>query len=380
MMLKQELMFPFAAAINFFSVTGLLILAGLLGKGSLAADIAVIQGAILAVFHGLSANARNLILASKSHQADEKSLFYFRLLVALPAIVASYYLLSGATDVPDALFIGLVLRKCCEWLAELHLANREIRGDHGFAKQYIALNSIGFLLPALALLIPSWNEHFFTAIILWAIIPALLSSDYIRFVIRLKQLKTDFSPLLPHIGSTTIIGVSTYVFRILIVILAGKSLAGQMFSAYALGGVISSLYIHAIGPTLVLHKSESEQKLLRIAVLLCVITGTIAIGTAFSQISTPFEPVYLYGVGFSMIGGGIMIMAQRQRLYILQILKRDVFVPDALSNILLIGSIPFAYYIIGPQALPFLFLWSATLAFLFYIPLANKERAERPNQ
>jgi hypothetical protein len=378
-MFKQELMFPAAAAINFFSVTGLLILAGLLGKGSLAADIAVIQGAILAVFHGLSANARNLILASKSHQADEKSLFYFRLLVAFPAVVASYYLLSGATDVPDALFVGLVLRKCSEWLAELQLANREIRGDHRFAKQYIVLNSLGFLLPALTLMIPGWNEYFFTTIILWATIPAFLSSDHIRFVMRLKQFETNFLPLLPHIGSTTIIGVSTYVFRILIVILAGKSLAGQMFSAYALGGVISSLYIHAIGPTLVLRKSENERRLLRTAVFLCLITGTIAVGAAFSQISTPFEPIYLYGIGFSMIGGGIMIMAQRQRLFILQILHRDVFVPDALSNILLIGSIPFAYYIIGPHALPLLFLWSATLAFLFYIPLANRERAGQPN-
>ncbi|RLA46686.1 MAG: hypothetical protein DRR42_18190 [Gammaproteobacteria bacterium] len=64
--LSKSLLFPLAAALNFFSITALLIITGLTGSGELAANIAIAQGAILVVFLSLSGNARNLILASST--------------------------------------------------------------------------------------------------------------------------------------------------------------------------------------------------------------------------------------------------------------------------------------------------------------------------
>jgi len=86
--------------------------------------------------------------------------------------------------------------------------------------------------------------------------------------------------------------------------------------------------------------------------------------------------MFMYAIGFSLIGGGVMILAQRQRLYISQVCNKDVFVPDAQSNILLIGSIPFAYYVFGMEVVATYFLWSAVLSFVFYIPLFSKVRAK----
>lgn len=372
MVLKHELLFPVAAAINLFSVTGLMILAGLLGKGNLAADIAVIQGAILAIFHSLSANARNIILASGASESDEKNLFYFRLLITIPAVIAVYYLVSAAIEIPAYLFIGLVLRKCCEWLAELQLANREVSSDFDYASRYVQLNLSGFALLVLTLLVPSWNDYFYLAIFLWAVLPAVLSLNFIRFVLGLRQLGLNFSQLIPHMGSTTVIGVSTYIFRVLIVLLVGKLVAGQMFAAYALGGVLSSLYVYAIGPTLVLRKTYDSQKLIFLIVSICVALGLLVNLSALFGNVTFYTPIFVHAIGFSLIGGGVMILAQRQRLYILQVCKKDVFVPDALSNILLIASIPFAYFIIGIESLTLFFLWSAILAYLFYLPLSYK--------
>ena len=71
-----------------------------------------------------------------------------------------------------------------------------------------------------------------------------------------------------------------------------------------------------------------------------------------------------------------MILAQRQRLYILQVYNKDVFVPDALSNILLIGSIPFACNLAGVEVVTVFFLWSAILALMFYMPLALRGSAK----
>ena len=375
-MFKEKLLFPLAAAINLFSVTGLLILSGLLGYGNLAADIAIIQGAVLAIFHSLSANARNLILASGSSEPEEKNLFYFRLAVILPAIVAVYLLANSVIEIPEYLFAGLVIRKCCEWLAELQLANREVRGDFGFARRYVVLNASGFALLFASLAFTSSSDVFALALFAWAILPVVLCIDYLRFVFSLKQVELNFSKLVPHMGSTTVIGVSTYIFRVLVVIMVGKSLAGQMFTAYAIGGVVSSVYVYALGPSLVLRNEYHDKKGILLFVCGCFFLGTVAILSALFWENPLYAPIFLYAIGFSLMGGGVMILAQRQRLHILQVFNKDVFVPDALSNILFIGSIPFAYYLIGVNVVSILFLWSAFLAFIFYIPFAYRRSAK----
>lgn len=371
-MFKQTLLFPFAAAINLFSTTSLLILAGLLGNGDLAADIAVIQGAILAVFHSFSANARNLILASGSSESDEKNLFYFRLVVILPAIIAVYYLANTVVEISIYLLTGLVVRKCCEWLAELQLANREVRRDFSFAKRYILLNSSGFLMLFSIMLVPAASDYFYPALYMWALLPAFLSAPHLRYIFGLKEIRLNFSRLVPHMGSTAIIGVSTYIFRVLIILLVGKMIAGQMFAAYAIGGVLSSLYVYALGPSLLLREQHGNNRALFLIVIGCFALGALSIASALFWEQSIYAPIFVYAIGFSLMGGGVMILAQRQRLYILQVHNQDVFVPDALSNILLIGSIPFAYVLVGVEIVPAFFLLSAILAFLFYIPLSYK--------
>jgi hypothetical protein len=156
------------------------------------------------------------------------------------------------------------------------------------------------------------------------------------------------------------------------VLLVGKSIAGQMFSAYAIGGVVSSLYVYALGPTLVLRNQHGNSGTLYMIVAGCFLLGALSIASALFWQQSIYEPIFVYAIGYSLIGGGVMILAQRQRLYILQVHNQDVFVPDALSNILLVGSIPFAYYLVGVEIVPAFFLISAILAFLFYIPLSYK--------
>jgi len=49
-------------------------------------------------------------------------------------------------------------------------------------------------------------------------------------------------------------------------------------------------------------------------------------------------------------------------------------VPDALANILLISSIPFAFFLFGKMSFSVLFLWSSILHLMFYVPLGIKTR------
>jgi len=290
----------------------------------------------------------------------------------LPAAVAVFYLTRSTIEVPAYLVVGLTLRKCSEWVVELQLANKEKRNDFLFAFRYIQINTLGFFAIIATILVPSWFDSFSIALYVWAVLPVVFLRSYVRSINGLKQFKVDFMPLMPHLGSSTIIGVSMYVFRILIVILIGKSLAGQMFTAYAIGGVVSTLYTFALGPSLVREEGSGKIKALFVPVIICILVGLLVVSSTLLFDLNLYSPKFLLAIGFSLIGGGVMLIAQQQRLYLLQLRKKDVFVPDALANILLIASIPFAYFLFGAPSVVLFYLWAATLHLLFYVPLAYK--------
>tara|TARA_R110001583_G_C5671425_1_gene411188 strand:- start:14524 stop:15645 length:1122 start_codon:yes stop_codon:yes gene_type:complete len=369
-MIKLTFLYPLAAAINFFSVTGLLIISGLLGKGELAADIGIVQGALIAVFLSLSGNARSLILANSTDD-DERNLYYFRLLLMFPAVIAAFILATSIIDIPIYLFVGLTIRKCSEWFSELQLANREKHNDIHFANRYVQINTAGFLLLILTLAF-SWVDVFYLVLYVWALLPAIFLFPYIRWIYDAKRFKLSFSKFIPHIGSTSVIGITTYIFRILIVLLAGKALSGQMFTAYALGGIVSALYTYALGPTLLLRGKNSNSPIYFFTLLSILVGGGVCLSVLL--LDGELSSLFVYAIGFSLMGGGIMLLAQRKRMYLLQVAKNDVFVPDALINILITLSIPFAYYAVGQVSLTFFFLWAAILNLLFYSTLSFKSR------
>ncbi len=368
-MVMQGVLFPMAAAINIFSLTSLLIVAGLFGHPELAANVAIIQAAIVAIFLSLSGNSRSLILAGN---VNEKNLLCFRIFVVLPAVAAVAFLIDSTLDMPTYLIYGLVIRKCAEWFAELQLANREKHDDFMFAFKYVLINGLSFVLLFLQLLIPAWKSYFDYVLFGWAILPLVFLGSYISSTLQLKVAHFDMSEFIPHIGSSTIVGVSMYMFRTLIVIFLGAVLAGDMFTAYALGGVLSSLYTYAFGPTLMHKKGAGDSKKLLKAVSFCCLLGGLVLVSVYAFEIRLYSLNFMYAIGLSLIGGGLMLLAQHSRLYLLQKCKKDIFVPDALVNILLIMLIPFVYYLFGEVAFVWLYLISAVLHLLFYVPLRNK--------
>lgn len=105
--------FSTAIAANMFSMTALLIILSFLGYPEIAAEMGIVQGATLAVFLAFSANARNLILSSKS-DALLRQLFFFRAILLLPLSAAAYLLSKGIIDSFGTITIILILRRCME--------------------------------------------------------------------------------------------------------------------------------------------------------------------------------------------------------------------------------------------------------------------------
>jgi glycosyltransferase involved in cell wall biosynthesis len=376
----ERIIFPFAVSLNMFSMTALLIILGVFKEAELAADVAIVQAATLVVFMAFSTNARNIIL-SESKSITLEQFFKFRSILIIPLALVAYLLCERFVDLEIGIVFCLIFRRSLEWLAELQISERELMNDEGYAYTYSAIQ-IGTFLVLLATIYSGLDDYSSIALVLWSISPACLLFPFVKNMFSTnKGLNISWALLLPHLGSSWIIASSTYVFRVLIILIAGKTIGGLLFSAYAIGGMINSIYTYALGPSIAAKMKENgsikERKITTsIVCLLFLLGAAIAI---FSIYFTQFELNninYSFTLGLSLIGSGIMLVAQRRRIHILQKDRNSVFMPDVLANILIILSVPCAYYFIGENALSGLFLWNSLLTYMIYRMISMKYQNE----
>lgn len=376
--------FPAAFGLNAYGLTALLIVCGLAGETSLAAELGIAQSATLALFYAFSANVRNLVLRAPSASLV-RSLLVYRLYLLLPLSLAAYYLSAGLGSAGVIVSAAVILRRCSEWVSELQLSAGEMAGDQGLAKRY-AVSQAGFLaaVMASAALFPGAAPY---AMLAWAVSPLPLSRRFLPATLRSPQTAAfPWREISPNFGSTAIIGVAAYIFRLILLLLAGKDAAGDLFTAFAIGGLVSSLYVSVFGPTMVLGEQRGLKhgfarwvSLAAWAQLLAGAALLAAYAANFSGVEIAGKSLFFAGAaGASLIGGSLMLQAQKIRLRLLQADGlNDLFGPDVLMNVAMIGSALFAFYAAGERALPFLYFWNSLLALLFYYSARAEARRER---
>jgi len=369
--------FIFSAAFmaNSFSMTGLLIMLALAGDSAFAADVGIVQAATLALFYAFSGNARNLILNYKSG-ITAQSILNNRVILIVPLAVAAYWLSAVMASVPSYIAIVLILRRAVEWFDEIYLSEMERLDVKKSAFQYTILQAVLLAISLLWLILKLPFPLF--GLLLWALLPLLLS---VRFYCQnIPTLSTFFTQgipkkLLPHIGSSMIIGVAVYVFRLLIIMVTGKGTAGDLFTAFAIGGVLGSVFANAIGPSLALYQKRSLNyqmpTMIKLMLMVFLSVGLILATLSFMKFDVLTLSgktfLFLQATGLSMVAGTVMVFAQTIRYRLLQHHQElDLFGPDVMMNILIIAAVPFGYYLFGLQMMSALYLLSAVLAYIFY--------------
>lgn len=363
------------------SMTAMLIMFSVAGQSYLAADIGIAQAATALVFFAFSANARPTILATSS-SALAKSIFDFRLILLAPLSLAAFWLTSTLGNVGVYLTGVLILRRAVEWLVEIDLSEKERLG----CKRFALINIVGQLF--LLILATSWlllkMPYSLLGLFLWAIIPLLLSARF--FWQALKTIGTEVAginkKMVPHFGSSFVIGASLYAFRILMIALVGKSMSGDFFAAFAIGGVLGSVFVNAFGPSIAFNeKANGIRRLPKVfghLLWFTTVLGILIFGAAIYDtevLSWTGKASYFWqAVGLAMVGGVIMVHAQllRNRLLVHNE-EHDLWGPDLLMNILVIAALPLVFYIFGVDAVASLSLLSAALAWAFY---KSSERSE----
>jgi hypothetical protein len=369
----MRILFPVSYLSSQLSMTGLLIALGLGGNPQLAADVGIVQGAALALFFAFSGNARNIIFKSGGI-APVRSIMVARLMLMLPLGVGVYYLGSVLGGVAWDISLILILRKSAEWLSEVHLSEAERDQDVAFAQRHLVIQS--GLLATVVVWAATETPGFMPVLMVWAIVPLLVSLPYIQRVLKSAvTARISVRMLLPHLGSTAVMGTGVYVFRLTILLLVDRVAAGNLYTAFAIGGVLGSIFAMGLGPSMVLHEQKTGQlqmpAWLRAALVLAILAG-IAV-TAISHfvpdtlVLAGKDVLFWQALGFSLIWGVVMVFAQRQRLRDLQHgTQADVFAPDVLANMLIVIFIPTIFFIFGGYGLTWLYLFNAIVALVFY--------------
>ena len=366
--------FSAAFMANMLSMTAMLILFSMAGQSHMAADLGIVQASTSALFFAFSANARNIVLAT-SNSVLAKSIFNIRVILLAPLVLIAFWLSSTLGGVEPFFASILILRRTVEWFGEIDLSERERLSDKNFALKYVLIQAFLFAFSALWI----WMKmpYPLLGLFFWAFLPLLLSAKFSW--IALGDFANAISGLnkkiAPHFGSSLAIGLSLYVFRLLMILILGKNVSGDLFAAFAIGGVLGSVFVSAFGPSIAFNEKINSAfrfpKLLTFMLWCFFCFGFLIIGTTYLKpsIFTGFGKAIFYwqAIGFSMIGGVVMVHAQllRNRLLIHHE-DHDLFGPDLLMNMLVIAAIPLAYFSLGIEAVAGLSLVGAILSFAFY--------------
>jgi hypothetical protein len=210
----------------------------------------------------------------------------------------------------------------------------------------------------------------------WCLLPWALAPLVALLGTRLGPLRTEgfrARTLLPHFGSTAAIGISTYVFRISIVLALGKLAAGELFTAFAIGGLIPTVFGHAFAPSLAwqLRGRAWPRKLLLVPLSLFLVAAVLlSLTLNFPDLAHRLgrSQYFLIAVALSVMGGALMCVALALRTRLLQgATSEAVYGPDLLANVLIATSVPFVHLMFGSGALAGMYLASGFLNLAFFV-------------
>lgn len=366
-------LFPFVYLTVTHSTVGLMVLVGLLGNPVLAADIALAHGATVATFHALSANTRMLILGQSS-AVRIVDVVRMRVLLVAPLGIAAFFLATTGTGVPVWLALAVVGRRCADWFNDVQLCKAEVGHRTSFAVGFLVLQ-VALLAVAGTSLVTEWQLAPL-AIAAWALVP-------LGVAVSLRQDlggvgAVGFPHLLqrlaPHAGSTAVSGFALYAFRILVVLLISKELAGDLFTAIAIGSFIGTAFTNVLGPSLELHERRTGNGLPRAIKSAMVATVGLGLAIAVAAIASPStvralgkSEFFWLAVGLSLIGGVVMVQAARVRFRVMRSDDgRDIFGPEVLLHVALLVTTPLFILAGSKAAVTSLYLVNAMLAYLFY--------------
>ena len=363
----------FSNLLNSVLVPFLMVLSVIFGDSSFAAEIGVFPGIVLLLTQVFSANARSLLLYNVNNKFyDQVINIRFYLGICIMFILTSYQYFFSNTDNFIILSI-LSFIVCLSWINEINLAIHE-KNRSSLVIKFFLIVSILFYFLVLANFISNTGQLFdlLKFYLLFHILFFAYHINILNFNIKkfIQYFKNQFEEYLAVASSFfNIIGV--IIWRISLVMLLGKSVAGLFFASFAIASFPGTLFNNIVGQIVTINE--------KIKILIYKISNVLFILYIIIILFLIIvNEIYLQNLEFykffnitltSLMGTPFMLRALSNRHEFLSISKasqKKIFIKDVMYGISISPIIVILFYIGGINFLIYSYPLSSFLALFYY--------------
>ena len=310
--------------ITSFTLPIIMLIIGLKGNTALAAEISIIHSLIFLIFFPLCGNARNYILNSND-KILKLGITNFRIILYIPLLIIAFIINEITLKIDIEKFSFFIVVGSFFWFFEIFVTHFEQKGKNIYCLSFLSIISV-ILISFFFQKITSYNDiiqNLIYLLVLYVPIKIFVFFSYEKNI-TFKKLKLIFVTKIYHqIGSSFIVGVTSFLIKILIVTIYQKEDAGNIFLGFTIGGAIVTFFSYGVGPT-ILKQLKNERLIssyiLKIIMLLtCILLLIFSVNEYYDLIRiNNLNFLFYYSLYFSLIGSIFMIFGQYYKLFITQ--------------------------------------------------------------
>mgnify|MGYP001182920735 CR=1 FL=1 len=353
---------------NLFLPTFVLIISSLFKEYSLAAELGILIGINIIFTQIFSANLRSIII-SKNNTDNIYSHIVFRFLIAFFVLFVNVIIFYNYNFTYFEILSQITILILIQWQCEIILTYYEIKNNKKKFFQYLFVCFIFSLLIVGSFI---FRYNFLSVLIFFNIIFSLfLIIGIFQIDKKLNSIKKIFFNIIKSSAffSSLTISLSNLVWRLLILILCGKTLAGIYFASFAIGSLPGTLFNNSFGPTML--KKNLKIKYFEIFKSFSYLTITfLMLVSLYHKDKIFFDNQFtqLFGTTISLVGAIFMIKGQYYRQFIIQKTnyKSKLFNYDIIYSLIISLIVPFLFLIGGIKLIIISFLISSLTSFGMY--------------
>jgi glycosyltransferase involved in cell wall biosynthesis len=363
----------FSNLLNSVLVPFLMVLSVIFGSPSLAAEIGVYPGIVLLLTQVFSANARSLLLYNRDNRFYDQVInmrFYVGIIIAIILTLYQYFFSYNENFLTLSLLSLIVY---LSWINEINLAIHEKNNSSLVIKLFLIISVMFYVLMMFNFILKT--DHllgilksyltFHTIFFLYHI--NILNFSFRKFI---KYFKNQFVEYLAVASSFfNIIGV--IMWRISLVLLLGKSVAGLFFASFAIASFPGTLFNNIVGQIVTINEKLKNliYKISNILfiIYIIIIFSLILLSQFYFKDYQFFDFISITLT--SLLGTPFMLRALSSRHEYLSINKstqKKIFIKDILYGISICPIIFILFYMGGRDALILSYPISSFLALFYY--------------
>ncbi len=360
--------------LNLFLPTFILVISSLFKNYNLAAELGILLGINIIFTQIFSANLRSIIISENSINNIYPNIL-FRFFISLIILLVNFVIFSFYEFIYLDILIQITLLILIQWTYELVLTFYEIKNKVSkFYNYFITCIIFCFII----IINFIFNKNllfvliFFNILLLLFLIIGIRKINKKIFIIKnliFTNLKSS------AFFSSMTISISNLIWRLLILSLCGKIIAGIYFASFAVGSLPGTLFNNSFGPSMIKKNLKVEYlNLLRKFFYLIIIFLLFVSFLNKDQIFIDNQITQIFGTSASLLGSVFMVKGLYFRQYIIQ--KTDfqfkIFKYDIYYSILICLIVPTLYFLGGVKLVIFSFFVSSLISFFFYKFLFKK--------